>query len=361
MSDSVILREKRDEQRISLIAAKRAQRVAAMTAGNFGKGVDRAFIEEMKAIKSATATAERAADRQRGKDLKAMNRVLAGVELDEHRRAERELASLKQTWREQSDGRARREADLVAQLAAADATTPEETGLAAAQCFLGEDPQRGRRILLQQRQMARWTQQAAAERKAAVDEVASHAGDYKAFIDRVDVVRDALEAEETGRRVDANWSQRRTNEALAAEKVAERAAAEAAERAAADAELAHNRQDAFLQEVPRPGDKSSFKGLSKAEVRSILDANSATNGARAREIEEGRREDRRFVAQSKALNRIIAGMEIEEHKKRHEEAQSLKADLIAQREAARAREAESAANARGEIGAGFFARFGTSC
>ena len=332
-----------------------------MNSGNFGRGVDKSFIEQMKADKAAVAKAERGADVQRGKDMKAMNRLLAGVELDEIRRKERANEELKQSWREQSDTRARREADLAAQLAAQEATKPEETGLAAAQCFLGEDPTRNHRVRLQQRQTARWSAQGMAAKKAAADEIASHRGDYKEFIDKVNLVRDALEEDERQRRVGENWSQRRSNEALAVEKAAERAAAAAADRAASEAELARNRSDPFLQEVPRPGDKTSFKGLSKEEVRSILDANNASNGARVRERAAEQLEDRKFVAQSRALNRIIAGMEIEEHKKRHAQAQELKTDLIAQREAARAREAESAANARGEIGAGFFARFGSSC
>ena len=46
MSDSVLLREERDAKKLALIRDGRAQRVAKMHAGNFGKGVDSSFIEK---------------------------------------------------------------------------------------------------------------------------------------------------------------------------------------------------------------------------------------------------------------------------------------------------------------------------
>ena len=69
---------------------------------------------------------------------------------------------------------------------------------------------------------------------------------------------------------------------------------------------------------------SSSRSVAEKQRRAIIGASGDLGaalgvglaGAHCRE--DGRREDRRFVAQSKALNRIIAGMEIEEHKKRHE-------------------------------------------
>jgi len=366
MSDSVLLREERDAKKLALIRDGRAQRVAKMHAGNFGKGVDSSFIEKMKADKRAAAEAERAADRTYGADVRRMNRVLTRLELDEHHRKEAELADIKATWEEQRDTRARREADLTAEQNSLDLTAPEDTALGAAQNFVGADVARAERKALQQRQMARWVQQGRSERAAARKAEADRDADYHNFITEVGALRDELEDGERMIRKQQDLDTKVSNAALLQERNAAVAAASAAEAAAKKAEVDTMLTDPFMCEKPRTGpdgkvSRADFKGLTLEEKRAILDSNASERGHNQRLVAAERLADKQYAAQSRALNRYMAQSELEEHQRRKAEMEEHKAVLKAQCEAARAREAKNRADARGEIGASFFGRFGTSC
>ena len=366
MSDSVLLREERDAKKLALIRDGRAQRVAKMHAGNFGKGVDSSFIEKMKADKRAAAEVERAADRAYGADVRRMNRVLTQLELDEHRRKEAELADIKATWEDQRRSRARQEADLTAEQNALDLTAPEDTAIGAAQNFVGADTARAERKALQQRQMARWVHQGKTERAAARKAEADRDADYHKFMTEVNSLRDELEEGERTMRKQADLDTKDFNGALVKERQAAVAAASAAEAAAQKAEVDGMLADPFLCENPRTGpdgkvSRADFKGLTLEEKRAILDSNANERNHNQRLVAAEKLADKQYAAQARSLNRYMAQAELEEHQRRKAEMEEHKAVLKAQCEAARAREAKNRADARGEIGAGFFARFGTSC
>ena len=366
MSDSVLLREERDAKKLQLIRDGRAKRVAKMHAGNFGKGVDSTFIEKMKADKRAAAEVERAADRAYGADVRRMNRVLTQLELDEHRRKEAELADIKATWEDQRESRARREADLTAEQNSLDLTAPEDTALGAAQNFVGADIARAERKALQQRQMARWVHQGKTERAAARKAEADRDADYHKFMTEVNSLRDELEEGERTMRKRGDLETKDSNSALVQERKAAMAAASAAEAATQKAEVDHMLTDRFLCENPRTGpdgkvSRADFKGLTLEERRAILDSNANERNHNQRLVAAEKLADKQYAAQARSLNRYMAQAELEEHQRRKAEMEEHKAVLKAQCEAARAREAKNRADARGEISAGFFARFGTSC
>lgn len=315
-------------------------------------------IDEKRRLKDA----EKQADLLEAARLREITRILEGQEYQERLARQAATEAFKAEWEQQKAALQERKKK---QLDFGDA--PEKCGMASLQSLAGEDSSFGQRRRLQSDQMKTWVLQQVEEKRVRGLVQSAEERKYADFVKQVSELSEAEQkAEEEARKALSRAIQQQN--CAAAQHKAEARATEASKKLEEDRLLLERvARDRLLNEAndfELPGTskvrRDHFRGYTSAQRNQILDENLALIQERADKRQADKWGERLWAAQQDAWRRRIEEQEWLEKAQRKQLAKDQQEALLQQREEQSARVKASKQAAFGEIGDGFYNKFGTS-
>jgi len=359
--NSILQLEYDDAMKLDMVAAKRAARAAAIHDPNRRNiAVDVAQCELQIKEKMSRKAMEKEAEKMAAMEARRINRIIAQAELDEADKRREQSSTVRASWKQQSDRRNRPEADIDPRITPDVPIVAESCGLAAGQCFAGEDRSRFERKRLQARQITLWSQQQQDEKAARA--VAEKQEDiaYARYIDEVGAMRAQMEKEDVAAGAGARITNRDANLRLAGQQSRAKQKAAMNEKRMQQMELQNMQNDPFINEQPKYFTRADFKGFSAAERAQVQRENADVLAEQQAMKSVNNADDQQWTRQFHVMNKEITRQDIAAQDRAAAASKAVQQTHLYQKKEAAAREQKNREDARGEIGGAFFGQFGTS-
>lgn len=238
----------------------------------------------------------------------------------------------------------------------------ETCGSSSLQRFAGEDVNYKERVKSQQEQLTRWCLKALKEKEVISELEECIEREYTKQVQEEDIFRGRLERERKRQNLNQDVKVKGENKKIAEERKMRMVEMQLAEKALEEMESHHVSTSPLYTEIisPKRIGPTDFKGFDKEEVSFIIRSNEALLSEKMKMKDADIQREKEWVSQQHYMARQMEEMELA-RKKAIEEDNRIQLEILnAQRKDFDKKKGEMRKDRFGEIGNGFFQKFGTA-